>query len=326
MRILITGVYGFIGSAFAKLVLEETDWQAVGLGRLGEKKNVQRLGDLVTNHPRLSLITGDLIDPGVISGICEDIDYVVHFSAKTFVDHSIRDPQPFIASNIGGTYNLLEQARKYFGVVHPSGGNGIKKYIQVSTDEVYGSILEGAYKEDAPLNPTNPYAATKAAGDMLALSYFNTYKMPIVVTRTENNYGAFQSRQKVVPTFVRKLMAGEPLPIYGDGKHIRQWLHVEDHCRAILLLLEKGVSGHIYHVAGNQELMNIELAEIISRAYGVPLNVQYMNDMGIRPGHDRRYALNSDKIRELGWVPRWTLEDGLKATVDWYRTHEDWVK
>lgn len=312
MRVLVTGVYGFIGSCFARHVLSTTDHTVVGFGRDSDQLKKKRIVDFV-DSPRFRLQHGDLI--GNISGLVERIDAVVHFAAKTFVDHSIKDPSAFIQSNVLGTYNLLEQCRQY----KP------KKYIQISTDEVYGAILEGHYKEDARLNPTNPYAATKAAGDMLALAYYNTYGLNVSITRTENNYGPFQHPQKALPVFVRCALEGKPLPVYGDGQHKRMWLNVLDHCSAVLMLIERGEPGEIYHVAGEQELTNIDLARMVLRFCGKPEDrIELVPDWDIRPGHDRRYALDSSKIRALGWAPTFSLEAGMQEAVDWYWNHQWW--
>lgn len=311
MKILVTGVTGFIGSHFGRLALAGGH-EVVGLARHSDTRNVLRIEDYRT-QPRFRLVYGDLT--GDISGLLEGADAVVNFAARTFVDHSILDPEPFILSNIVGTYKLLEQARKY----KP------KLYLQVSTDEVYGAILEGAYKEDARLNPTNPYSSTKAAADMLCLSYWNTYHLPLIITRTENNYGPWQHPQKAMPVFVRNALQNKPLPVYGDGKHRRMWLHVEDHCGAILHLLEKGRPGEIYHVAGEEELENIELARRILDILGKPHSlIALVPDYNIRPGHDRRYALDVAKLRQTGWKPTHTLQDGLEETVMWYKNHPEW--
>jgi dTDP-glucose 4,6-dehydratase len=201
----------------------------------------------------------------------------------------------------------------------------VKRYVQVSTDEVYGSILDGAYKEDARLNPTNPYSATKAGADMLTVSYHSTYGLDTIITRTENNYGPWQHPQKAMPTFVRKAMNDELLPVYGDGQHKRMWLHVTDHCRAILLLISKGVSGQIYHVAGEVELANVDLAKRILRLLGKSDSlIKFIDDFDIRPGHDRRYALDSAKIRALGWAPKYDLDTGIANTVRWYQDNKSW--
>ena len=309
--VLVTGVFGFIGSHFARL-MSKSGWRVIGFGRNSDQRHRSRLCGAHVNF-----VYGDLA--GDISGLVEDVDVVVNFAAKTFVDHSIKDPDAFVRSNILGTYNLLEQCRLY----KP------KLYIQISTDEVYGAILEGEYKEDAPLNPTNPYSATKAAGDMLALSYYNTYGLPVVVTRTENNYGYFQHPQKVFPHFVRRALANEPLPVYGDGQHSRMWLRVEDHCEAVRLLIEQDtdtVRGQIYHVAGSEELKNLELADLILKTLGKPRDrYRLVPDHDIRPGHDRRYALNSDKIKALGWRPKWSLEEGIVDVVNWYKDNTWWL-
>lgn len=311
MKLFVTGITGFIGSHFGRLALAE-GYEVVGFARHSDTRNIKRIADYI-GHPRFRLVYGDLM--GDISGLLEGVDGVVHFAARTFVDHSILDPEPFVLSNIVGTYKLLEQMRRY----KPA------KYVQVSTDEVYGAILEGSYKEDARLNPTNPYSSTKAAADMLCLSYWNTYKLPIIITRTENNYGPWQHPQKAIPVFVCKALRGEKLPIYGDGKHRRMWLHVEDHCRAILHLLVHGKAGEIYHVAGEEELENIELAKRILDILHKPHDlISFVPDFNIRPGHDRRYALDVTKLRATGWKPQYTFTHGLQETVEWYKAHSEW--
>lgn len=321
MKILVTGCQGFIGSTFVKWTLSEhKDVSIRGFSRLSNQRNLGRL-DVCNGHPKLEMIFGDLA--GDISGLLEDVDVVVNFAAKTFVDHSIKDPMPFIHSNILGTYNLLEQARLYKPAL----------FIQVSTDEVYGAILDGAYKEDARLNPTNPYAASKAAADMLVVSYGNTYHMPYIITRTENNYGRMQHPQKVFPKFVAKAMRGDKLPVYGDGKHRRMWLRVEDHCTAIWHLIEKFFAPDagqlppqgIYHIAGEEELENLELAKRILAVLGKSEDmIEFIEDFNIRPGHDRRYALDVSKLKALGWKPQYTIEDGIKEVVEWYRDNPEW--
>jgi len=311
MRILVTGCYGFIGSHFARLLLKETQHSVVGFARKSDNRNEMRISDFAA-HPRFNLINGDLTDD--ISGLVENVDVVVNFAAKTFVDHSIKDPKAFIYNNLIGTYNLLEQCRLYKPL----------RYIQVSTDEVYGSITDGFYKEDSKLNPTNPYSATKAGADMLVVSYHNTYGLNTIITRTENNYGGWQHPQKAIPVFVRKCLAGEPIPVYGDGQHKRMWLHVEDHCRAIMLLLTAGYPGEIYHVAGEVELANVDLANMIIKLTNSKSEIKFIDDHDIRPGHDRRYALDSSKIRALGWKPTYTLDSGMKKAVDWYADNSWW--
>jgi len=317
MKILVTGVMGFIGSHFARIMLAHNEHvKIVGFARNASLNNRARIKDIL-NYDRFSLVCGDMTDMDAVSELMDGVDVVVNFAAKTFVDHSIKDPQAFINSNIIGTYNLLEQTRKY----------RIQRYIQVSTDEVYGAILKGSYKEDSRLNPTNPYAASKAAGDMLCLSYYHTYGTPIIITRTENNFGPYQHPQKAIPTFVRKAMLNEDLPIYGDGEHSRMWLHVSDHCRAIEMLINKGRSGEIYHVAGEQELKNIELGRRILKIMGKPEDrIKLIDDHNIRPGHDRRYALDVSKLKALGWAPKCNLDNALEHTVKWYCDNPGWLQ
>ena len=312
-KVLVTGALGFIGSHFCKYLIEKTDYQVVGLSRLTDSRSSQRLTGCWAQD-RFNLIYKDLTQD--ISGICEDVDWVVNFAAKTFVDHSIADPNPFVRSNIVGTYNLLEEIRR---------SKNVWKYIQISTDEVYGSILEGSYKEDSMLNPTNPYSATKAAADMLCICYWNTYKLPIIITRTENNFGEYQHPQKVFPKFVKYTLEGKRLPVYGDGKHTRMWLYVKDHCSAILKLLQEGSLGEIYHVAGEHELQNVELARTILRTLGKPEDqIEFIPDWNVRPGHDRRYALDSSKLRALGWIST-PFKEAMIKTVKWYADNLWWL-
>lgn len=329
MKILCTGSAGFIGSAFIRRTLETTDHSIRAFTHHTSERNLLRLtldNNFQTERKRgrVELVYGDLSDT---LGLCEGVDTVVHFAARTHVDQSILDPRPFIESNVIGTFNLLEDVRRY----------DVKKYIQVSSDEVYGSILEGAYKEDAPLNPTNPYSSSKAAGDALAISYAHTYGVNTVITRTENNYGPWQHPQKVFPTFVHKLLAGKKLPLYGDGKHVRQWLWVDDHVDALLHLLRTPTSaGSIYHIAGAQELENLELARRIITNVSYEMKwkegreweslIEFVPDEKIRPGHDRRYALDSSKLRATGWDPKVSLDTGIEKAVSWYLKNQWWLQ
>lgn len=332
--ILVTGCLGFIGSHFVKYILDNTDFNVIGFSRNTDQMNLQRLDRAhkvgaddhlyrLDCHPqysgRFKLVFGDLSDNNNVSGLAEDVDYIVNFAAKTFVDHSIKDAQPFIQSNIIGTYNLLEEARR--------NKHTLKRYIQVSTDEVYGSILEGACREDGRLNPSNPYAACKAAADMLTISYFNTYSVPIIITRTENNYGEYQHPQKALPKFVKYCLTGKKLPVYGDGEHKRMWLYVGDHCSAIHHLLTEGTQGEIYHVGGGEELTNNQLAKRILNILGKNENmIEYINDFNIRPGHDIRYALNTQKLKAIGWEPKYKLDDTFNNVVKWYANNQWWLK
>jgi len=315
MKILVTGCLGFIGSHFVRYVLNNyKDVEVIGLNRNSNVKNRQRLESWY-HHNRFTIYFADFAKDDITDAF-KNVDVVVHFGAKTFVDYSIRDPSPFIQNNIVGTFKILEEVRK---------SNTVEKYVQVSTDEVYGSILDGKYKEDARPNPTNPYAATKMGADMLVLSYHNSYGIKTIITRTENNYGEYQGVEKVFPVFIRKALRGEPLPVYGDGEHKRMWLYVEDHCSAIMHLLDHGKAGEIYHVAGEQELMNKELAWKILDLLDMPDGkIVYIPDYNIRPGHDRRYALDCEKIHKTGWEAKWNLDDGFKKTVDWYKYNTWW--
>jgi len=315
MRILVTGCLGFIGSRFVKYVLNKyEDVNIVGLNRKSNEKNMKRLEE-AREDKRFSIYYADFAKDDITDAF-KDVEVVVHFGAKTFVDYSIRDPRPFINSNVVGTYRILEEVRK---------SNSVENYFQISTDEVYGSILKGSYKEDSRPNPSNPYAATKMAGDAMVMAYHNTYGINTITTRTENNYGEFQSREKVFPTFIRKALNDEKLPVYGDGKHRRMWLYVEDHCSAVMHLLYHGTSGEIYHVSGEKELMNIELAKKILKIMGKPEDMfKYIPDHNIRPGHDRRYALDCGKLMATGWKPKWDIDEGFKTTVDWYVNNQWW--
>lgn len=333
MRVLVTGIFGFIGSYFAKYLLSmDPDIQIIGFGRSSDQHNNMRLKTLAQN-PRLRLVWGDLADGTCLSGICEHIDVVVNFAAKTFVDHSLKDRFPFIESNILGADNLMQDATNY----------GVKRFVQISTDEVYGQILEGAYREDATLNPRNPYAWTKACADLNAIQRHRTYGFPVIITRTENNFGPYQHRQKVLPTFVRKALAGEPLPVYGDGLHVRCWLHVEEHCRAIWHLVRKSLEplspgqlgppdgdkllGEVFHIAGEDEMTNIALAQLVLKTLGKPDNqYEFIPDHNIRPGHDRRYALNCDKLKATGFTIKQDVVGSLAETIKWYAEHPEWTR
>lgn len=311
MRILVTGVYGFIGSYFTKYILSmDPSVCVVGFGRSSDQTYSKR----VTPNQRLKLVHGDLCDA---SGLCEHIDVVVNFAAKTFVDHSLKDRWPFVRSNILGADNLMEDAARY----------GVKRFIQVSTDEVYGQILVGAYKEDALLDPRNPYSWSKACADLAALQRHRTSGFPVIITRTENNFGPWQHRQKALPTFVRAAANDELIPVYGDGMHVRCWLHVEEHCRAICHLIHHGAVGEVYHVAGEQEMTNLELAKLVLRTLDKPEDaIRFVPDHDVRPGHDRRYALNCDKLRATGFVIAQDLEARLIETIRWYVGHPEWMR
>lgn len=345
MRVLVTGHVGFIGSHMVKYLLANTNCEVIGFSRHSEARNSMRLSDRTSmrfsaegydllepkwrhvelDWSRLRTVWGDLTNAQAMSGLCEGIDVVLNFAAKTFVDHSLKDRQPFIESNIIGADNLMEDATRY----------GVKRFVQVSTDEVYGQILEGAYKEDAVLQPRNPYSWSKACADLNAVQRHRTYGFPAIVTRTENNFGRWQHRQKVLPTFVRYALGDAPLPVYGDGQHVRCWLYVEEHCRAIWHLVERSledihsypVLGEVFHIAGEEEMTNLALAKFVLRTLGKPVDrIRHIDDHDVRPGHDRRYALNCDKLRSTGFVIKQDLEERLEETIYWYRDHPEWAR
>lgn len=318
MKVLVTGVNGFIGSHFVRylLVKNEQEINIIGFGRKSNERNELRLG-LAKENPRFRMIYGDLSDLSSTSGLCEDVDVVVNFAAKTFVDHSIKDDESFWQSNVLGARNLMKDAMRY----------GVKKFIQVSTDEVYGEILEGRHTEESPLHPRNPYAAAKASADCMALSYFHTHGFPVIVTRTENNFGEWQDPQKAMPKFTKYALENKPLPIYGDGMHVRCWLYVRDHCDAIWHLVNYGTPGEIYNIAGERELTNIDLSKRVLDFLGKPHDlINFIDDYDIRPGHDRRYAIDVSKLKETGWTSKYSLDGCLQRTVWWYRDNLWWLQ
>jgi dTDP-glucose 4,6-dehydratase len=316
MKIIVTGGAGFIGSCFARLAVANAALDIVNLDKLTYAGNLENL-EPVANQPNYQFLQADICDLEGLRRIFGEVkpDAVVHFAAESHVDRSIFAPQPVFETNLRGTFNLLETMR----------ANKVARFVHVSTDEVYGSLeppLEA--DEHFPLQPSSPYSAGKAGSDLLALSYHKTYKLPVIVTRASNNYGPCQFPEKLIPLMITHAFDGKPLPVYGDGMQIRDWLYVEDHCRAILTLLEKGRDGEIYNIGGNRSLPNKTVVEQILAITGRPTSlIEYVTD---RPGHDRRYALSSEKLaRETGWAPKMDFERGLKATVDWYRSNPEWI-
>jgi dTDP-glucose 4,6-dehydratase len=317
VKLLVTGGAGFIGSAFVRLMLDCVDPpQVVNLDKLTYAGNLENL-ESVAQHDGYRFVRGDICDrPLVHSLIAEERpDAIVHFAAESHVDRSILTPDPVFETNLRGTFTLLEAARQL----------AVPRFVHISTDEVYGSIqapLEA--DENFPLNPSSPYSASKAGSDLLARSYFTTYKLPVVITRASNNYGPYQFPEKLLPLMISNAFEGKPLPVYGDGQQIRDWLYVDDHCRGIQSVLKKGREGEIYNIGGNRSLPNIEVVQKILAATGAPeALIQYVVD---RPGHDRRYALSSAKImKETGWGPRMVFEEGLARTIEWYRRNSAWV-
>lgn len=315
MKLFVTGGAGFIGSNFIRYVLQAKNGHAiVNYDKLTYAGNLANLHS-VAHHPGYRFVKGDICDLISAEAAMRGCDAVVHFAAESHVDRSIYEPAPVIQTNVTGTFTLLEVARKL----------AVSRFVHISTDEVYGDIAPGAHaSEDAPLLPSSPYSASKAASDLLVRSYVRTYKFPAVITRSSNNYGPYQFPEKFLPLMITNALYDKPLPIYGDGKQQRDWLHVEDNCRGILAVLERGRIGEVYNIGGSHVEENVAMAQRLLRLTGKPQSLlSYVAD---RPGHDRRYALNSRKIEsELGWKPEISLEDGVRQTIEWYKTNGKWV-
>jgi dTDP-glucose 4,6-dehydratase len=318
MRILVTGGAGFIGSCFVRLLIaERPDIDVLNLDKLTYAGNLENLA-FVSENPHYRFVRGDICDAELVDGVFTEWkpEVVVHFAAESHVDRSIFAPLPVLETNVRGTFTLLESARSH----------GLQRFLHVSTDEVYGSLEPPLEADEAfALNPSSPYSASKAGSDLLALSYVKTYKLPVIVTRASNNYGPYQFPEKLIPLMISNAFEDRSLPIYGDGTQVRDWLFVEDHCRAILTLVEKGREGQIYNIGGNRSLPNLDVVRKILAAAGKPESL--IKRVADRPGHDRRYALSSEKlIRETGWQPLTSFEEGLRGTVDWYRFNSEWVQ
>ncbi|MBB6062809.1 dTDP-glucose 4,6-dehydratase [Thermosipho japonicus] len=335
MRILVTGCAGFIGSNFVYYYLEKyKDREIIGLDKLtyaGNLKNLEKLTD--EQKQRFKFIKGDINNSELVEYIFEeyDIDGVINFAAESHVDRSILDPQIFVKTNILGTQVLLNVARKHWfdGKRWKEG----KKFLQVSTDEVYGSLgPTGYFTEETPLDPHSPYSASKASADLLVKAYHDTYKMPINITRCSNNYGPYQFPEKLIPLMITNALEHKELPVYGDGKQIRDWLYVEDHCRAIDMVFENGKIGEVYNIGGNNERENIfivrKIIEVLREITGdEQINENLIKHVKDRPGHDRRYAIDASKIKkELGWEPEVEFEEGIRKTIKWYLENKDWLE
>ena len=317
MKILVTGGAGFIGSCFVRLAIQNPAFEISNVDALTYAGNLENLAS-VADRPHYRFIKADLCDLDGLRRTFAEIqpEAVVHFAAESHVDRSIFAPQPVFETNLRGTFNLLESMR----------AQRVRRFIHVSTDEVYGSLeapLEA--DENFPLQPSSPYSAAKAGSDLLALGYFKTYKLPVIVTRASNNYGPYQFPEKLIPLMISNALEDKPLPVYGDGLQVRDWLYVEDHCRAILAILDQGRDGEIYNIGGNRSLPNQTVVNQILAITGKPASL--IAHVADRPGHDRRYALSSEKLtRETGWSPQMDFERGLAATVDWYRGNQEWVR
>ncbi|HEX2612881.1 MAG TPA: dTDP-glucose 4,6-dehydratase [Fibrobacteria bacterium] len=315
MRILVTGGCGFIGSNFVRLILSERpDWHVTNVDKLTYAGNPANLED-VAGSPNYRFLKADICDKAAMGEVfAGKPDAVVHFAAESHVDRSITGPEIFVITNVLGTQNLLENAR----------AAKTARFLHVSTDEVYGTLgATGLFTETTPYAPNSPYSASKAGSDLLVRSYHHTFGMDTVITNCSNNYGPYQYPEKLIPLLITNLVDGLQIPIYGDGLNVRDWLHVEDHCRGILLALEKGRAGETYNIGGRNERKNIEIARGILKLMGKDeSSIRYVED---RLGHDKRYAIDADKIRaELGWEPRHTFDTGLPATVEWYKANEKW--
>jgi dTDP-glucose 4,6-dehydratase len=338
MKILVTGGCGFIGSNFVRHVLKGTDHiQVINLDLLTYAGNLANLAEVQKDFPeRYRFIKGDISDKELVQRIFETspIDGVVHFAAESHVDRSILGPDAFVRTNIFGTFNLLETCRRFWFSSHRETLQE-KRFLHISTDEVYGSLgSTGYFTEHTPYDPSSPYSASKAASDHLARAYFRTYGLPTLITNCSNNYGPYQFPEKLIPLMIHNAMKGLELPVYGDGGNVRDWLHVEDHCTALRMVLEKGLPGESYNIGGNCEKKNLDLVHFICDFLDERLGpfkgqsrrtlIRFVTD---RPGHDRRYAMDASKItKELGWHPAISFEQGIRQTIEWYLANPEWVK
>ena len=312
MRLLVTGGCGFIGSNFIRHILKKhEDIHVVNLDKLTYCGNSESLKD-VEDDTRYELVKGDICDSGVVGSLVRDADVIINFAAESHVDRSIKYPDDFFMTNIYGVKTLLEAARR----------EGCDKFIQIGTDEVYGSVSSGLSKEDDILRPNSPYSASKAAGDLLALSYYTTYGLPVMVTRSSNNFGPYQYPEKMVPLFITNLIQGKKVPLYGDGGNVRDWLFVEDNCSALDMILMEGTPGEVYNIGGSNQINNLELTRQLLLVMGKDeSSIEHVND---RPGHDRRYALDSSKVEKVGWAPAEAFPANLERTIKWYNENANW--
>jgi len=314
-NILVTGGAGFIGSNFISYVLSiNSKIKIVNLDKLTYAGNLENLKS-VEKNPRYKFVKGDICNANLVNKLVKNCDTIINFAAETHVDRSILEAGSFINTDVFGTYTLLEAAKKH----------KIKKYIQISTDEVYGSIENGSFSENSPISPNSPYSSAKASGDLLVMSYFTTFGIPVIITRASNNFGPYQYPEKLIPLFVTNTIENKPLPLYGDGKNVRDWLFVQDHCSAVYTVLQKGVPGQIYNIGGGNEVTNIQITKEILNILDRPESL--IKPIKDRPGHDRRYSVNCSKIKkELGWKPQANFKVALKETIEWYVINKQWWK
>ena len=312
MKILVTGGAGFIGSNFVRHVLSaHPEDSVVNLDKLTYAGNPANLADL-EHDPRYAFVQGDICDATLVRDVIRGVDAAVNFAAESHVDRSLMEPDAFLKTDVFGVFTLLEAVKEL----------KIPRFVHISTDEVYGSVERGSSRESDAVRPSNPYSASKAGGDLLVLAYWHTHRVPVLITRSSNNFGPYQYPEKVIPLFVTNALDDQSLPLYGDGKNVRDWLYVLDNCAGIDLVLRKGGEGEVYNIGGGHEVENIVLTRQILQLTGKPETlIQPVKD---RPGHDRRYSVDSKKVRQLGWTPRHRFGDALAATVAWYRAHEAW--
>ncbi|KAA0944210.1 dTDP-glucose 4,6-dehydratase [Sporosarcina sp. ANT_H38] len=325
MNILVTGGAGFIGSNFVRHMLSTYNYTIINLDLLTYAGNLSNLED-IEQCPNYRFVKGDICDAQLVEALFEQFSFqaVINFAAESHVDRSIADPALFLKTNVLGTQTLLEEAKKHWQG-NPT-DEQCRKFIQISTDEVYGTLgKSGYFTEQTNLSPNSPYSASKASGDLIARAYYETYGLPVMITRCSNNYGPYQFPEKLIPLMIDRTLQAKPLPLYGDGKQVRDWLHVKDHCLAIDTVLHKGKIGEVYNIGGNNEKENLEIVKLILSALRTSENlIEFVED---RLGHDRRYAIDNTKIRtELGWAPLYTFELGLDKTVEWYLSNTDWTK
>lgn len=313
MKILITGGAGFIGSNFIRYLLKKYPQdRVINLDKLTYCGNLDNLRDIKT--PRYTFVRGDIADPKTVKRHTKRVDAIINFAAETHVDRSIMGADDFIKTDILGTKNLLDAVKEF----------KLKRYLQVSTDEVYGSLAQGKATEESPLLPNNPYSASKAGGDLMVRAYHRTFELPVLITRSSNNFGPYQYPEKLIPLFITNLLEGKKVPLYGDGKNVRDWIYVEDNCQALDLVFRNGAFGEIYNIGGDNARTNLYLTKLILQTLQEPLSmIQYVTD---RPGHDRRYALDCSKIKRLGWKPQHKFQAAMRVTINWYRENAWWWK
>jgi len=314
MKLLVTGGCGFIGSNFVRYILKKhPSYKVINLDKLTYCGCKESLKD-IEKDKRYKFVKGDICDKKLVGKIIKGCDAILNFAAESHVDRSIKDASSFVSTNVHGTQVLLDAAKK----------QRIKRFVQISTDEVYGSVQKGSFKETTLLHPNSPYAASKAAGDHLALAYHTTFKLPVIVTRSSNNFGPYQFPEKVIPLFITNLLENKKVPLYGDGLNVRDWLYVLDNCRAIDMILHKGKPGEIYNIGGEYEIPNIKLTRIILKLLNKTYRmIEYVPD---RLGHDRRYSLDSKKMKKLGWKPEKDFNTAIRETIKWYENNRSWWK